>query len=145
MNLKQYEYLWDGSEDGWVLHHTDHVVWEITYLFSPEGPSKDEMVALHKIVPEFKDLPLSTVFKHLKGIQDYKDPSAYGNLEAKRLEDEIAKFGLKYKMSTMQIGGYLPVSKDSMVLIIEDDQTSTAVCKKMLEAGVPVVSHTHID
>jgi hypothetical protein len=145
MNIEQYKYLWDGSEEGWVLHHTDHVVWNITYLFSPEGPSKDEIVALRKVVPEFKNKALSLVLKKLKGVQDYTDESPYGNIEAKRLESKIGSLGLKYKINAEQIGGYLPVSKDNMALLIEDEKTSIAVCEKMLEAGVPVICHTHVD
>jgi hypothetical protein len=145
MNIEQYKYLWDGSEEGWALHHTDHVVWNITYLFSPEGPSKDEIVKLRKVVPEFKNKALSLVLKKLKGVQDYTDESPYGNIEAKRLESVIGSLGLKYKMNAEQIGGYLPVSKDNMALLIEDEKTSITVCEKMIEAGVPVICHTHVD
>jgi len=145
MNIEQYKYLWDGSEEGWVLHHIDHVVWNITYLFSSEGPSKDEIVALRKVVPELKNQSLSVVLKKVKGVQDYKVSYPYGNIEAKRLEHEAANLGLKYKLNAVQIGGYLPVSKENIALLIEDDKTSAAVCKKMLEVGVPVICHTHVD
>jgi hypothetical protein len=145
MNIEQYKCLWDGSEEGWVLHHTDHVVWSITYLFSPEGPSKDEIVALRKVVPEFKNKSLSFVVKKLKGVQDYTDESPYGNIEAKILESEIGSLGLKCTMNAEQMGGYLPVSKNNMAVLIEDEKICIAVCEKMLEAGVPVKYHTHVD
>lgn len=81
----------------------------------------------------------------MKGIQTYEDEYLYGNIEARRLESAVRNRGLEYKLDSVQIGGYLPVSKENMTLIIEDDQTNIAVCKKMLDAGVPVIYHTHID
>lgn len=145
MSIEKYQYLWDGSDEGWVLHFTDHVVWYITYLFSSLGPSKDEIVALRKVVPEFKGRTLSDVLKMVKSVQDYKVENSYGNIEAKRLGGEIRNLGLKFKMEAVQIGGYLPVSKDNVALVIEDDQINIAVCKKMLEAGVPVICCAHVD
>jgi hypothetical protein len=145
MNIEKYKYLWDGSEEGWTLHHIDQVVWIITYLFSSKGPTKDEIIALHKLVPSFKDKSLSFVLKNVKCVREYKDEYQYGNIEAKRLEGEINVLGLNYKTEAVQAGSYLPVSKDNMALIIEDKQTSIAVSKKMLEAGVPVICHTHVD
>lgn len=27
--VEAYRYLWDGSEEGWVLRHIDHAVWDV--------------------------------------------------------------------------------------------------------------------
>ena len=144
MNIDEFKYLWDGSEPGWFLQHIDHVVWHLIIRFDKNGPSNQEMIKLHKIVPELSLKKVASIYKDLKGRSNYRTQENYGNLESRKLYSQATELGLNAELESEQNGGYLPISKDNLALIIEDHSLANMVVKKMVEAGVKI-EEIHID
>lgn len=144
MSIEEFKYLWDGSETGWFLQHTDHVIWHLIFYFEKTGPSKQELSKLHKIVPELKSLKITSIYNNLKGHSIYRTQETYGNIESRRLFEKASALGLNVDLECKQIGGYLPISKDNFALIIEDDNLANRVIEKMIEAGVEIIE-IHVD
>ncbi|MCO7223377.1 hypothetical protein [Pleionea sp. CnH1-48] len=140
MKLDDLEYLWDGSDPGWQLHRIDSQVWRLIFRFAQGGPSNQEIIALRKVVPEFKKMKLLEVVCLLKGEGYYDTPDIFNDKECNNMAALATNLGLKFEIITEQSIGYLPVSKDNYALLIEDEELSLVVCEKMLEAGVPVVT-----
>ncbi|WP_299407268.1 hypothetical protein [Acaryochloris sp. IP29b_bin.148] len=144
MSIEEFKYLWDGSETGWFLQHIDRVEWRLIFYFGKTGPSNLELIKLHKIVPELKSLKITSIYNNLKGHAIYRTQEKYGNIESRRLFEQASALGLNVDLESKQVGGYLPISKDNCVLIIEDDNLANRVVGKMIEAGVEVVE-IHVD
>lgn len=144
MDIEEYCFLWDGSEDGWELHYTDHLIWTAKFHFGDSGASQKEIIALRKLIPELGKLSLSESVKMLKRETSYICKTHYGNIESRSLADESKVLGLKCELVSKQIGGYLPV-RNGLALVIEDEEISKIACQKMKDAGMPVIAHTHVD
>ncbi len=140
MNIEDYKYLWDGSQPGWALHYTDHVVWHLIFNFGYNGPGKKTIVKLHGFVPEFQNEKLPFVYKKVKGKSKYRTERYYEHIiEAKELERKAYDVGLNIELEPCQIGGYLPMYNRNIALAIDDDEMAKEIEKKMLEAGVKVI------
>lgn len=139
MSIEQFSYLWDGSEPGWELQHINRVEWSLEFSFSKTGPKKEDVVKLHKLLPELKSLKLSDVSRTLKNQGSYSTTERFGCIEARRICAEAYQLDLMVRKHEEQVGDYLPVSKDGHALLIEDDELANKVYKKMIEAGVKVV------
>ena len=144
MNIESYKYLWDGSEPEWILQYHDHIVWHIEFNFEGSGPNKNQIIQMHKIIPELHKEPLPVVYKILKGKHIYRTKEHYQNIEIKELERLCSELDFNFTTESKQIGGYLPISKDNYALLIEDEQIEKQVIKKMLESGVKV-EIIHVD
>lgn len=144
MSIEEFKYLWDGSENGWFLQHTDRVVWHLIIHFGEMGPSNLEIRKLHKIVPELNSKKVTSIYKELKGHSSYRTQENYGNIESRALHSQAIELGLNVELESKQIGGYLPISIDNSALIIEDDSLANMVVKNMIEAGVKIVE-VHVD
>jgi len=142
--IDEYRYLWDGSEPGWRLRETDFTVHYISFCFGECGPSKADVLALRRLLDEFRDRPMHEVWNQLRGSESYTIPRDFTNLEMRSLVERAERAGLTVTLDGEQRGGYLPISADGGALIIEDDELAKAVAEKMIAAGVPV-EHEHID
>ncbi len=144
MSIEDYKYLWDGTEPGWVLQHHDHTDWYLLFQFSDDGPSKEEIAKMHKCVPELREENLPYVYRILKGTSSFRTGEAVGNIEARDMHRTALELGLKVEMAADQISSYLPIYNEKQALLIEDEDLSQQIAKKMIEAGVPVVE-VHVD
>lgn len=61
-NLVDYSYLWDSTDDGWVLLYINRDVLLLTVKFSAEGPSLKEVAALRTAIPEFRSMSPAKAF-----------------------------------------------------------------------------------
>jgi hypothetical protein len=144
MSIKEFKYLWGGSEHGWFLQHIDHVLWHLIIHFGEMGPSNLEISKLHKILPELNSKKITSIYTELKGHSIYRTQENYGNIESRALYSQAIELGLNVELESEQIGGYLPISIDNFALIIEDASLANIVVKNMIEAGVKIVE-VHVD
>jgi hypothetical protein len=144
MSIEQFKYLWDGSEPGWFLKHIDRVVWHLIIYFEEIGPSKREMIDLHKILPELRFKNITLIYKELKGCLTYRTQESFGNVDSRALYSQAIELGLNVKLESKQIGGYMPISENNYALIIEDDNLARMVVDEMIKVGVKIVE-VHVD
>jgi hypothetical protein len=137
--MEEFKYLWDGSEPGWFLQRTDHIVWHLIIHFGETEPSKQEIVKLHQTVPELRSKTVTAIYQEMKGLSSYQTRETYGNIESRSLYAQLCEQGLNAELGSEQVGGYLPVSKDNCPLLIEDDGLAKIIVQKMIEAGVEIV------
>lgn len=144
MPIDEYRHLWDGSEPGWTLHRVEHIAWSVSFSFSETGPTPSEIVALRKLLDEFRNSSMPAVLQQLRGQSTYMMPYELGNIEMRQLVDSARELGLEVKAESIDRGGYLPVSSEGHALIIEDDDISAQVKERMIAAGVPITD-VHVD
>ena len=95
VEVEQYSYLWNESQQGWVLLCIDGQRFELTIEFAEGGPSAQEFGAIRKVVPEFRTLSLSSVFERLKA-QSSLQLGEFESSEARKLAQSCKDFGLTY-------------------------------------------------
>ena len=144
MNLQEYTYLWDGSQPGWTLTILDHVIWNFRFQFGAGGPSKSDIINLHKLLPEFERESLPHVYSILKACTSYTSKECLGNIEARHLSASAASLGLKVIFDSHNRGFYKANSENGKELTITDMVLGAMIAAKMKEAGLPV-QETHVD
>lgn len=143
MNLEKYQHMWDGSEPGWQLYKIDKTSWTLTIEFGHSGPTKKELMTLHKIIPELRSKKITDIYRELKTLNSYESNDVYGNIEAREIYELAQENGLNANLTSNQSINYIPVCKDNMVTLIEDDEVADKVKEKMLAAGVTIVNIHH--
>jgi hypothetical protein len=136
--LDEYRHLWDGSEPGWTLVRVDRVVWRLVFEFGESGPTQLEIASLRTLLDEFRDIPLSTVWKRLKGLRRYEPDQQYGDNDCRTLSERAAILGLRVQPIARDAGGCVPISPGGCALIIENNALAKEVTDRMREAGVPI-------
>jgi len=144
MSLDDYAHLWDGTETGWKLHHYDRKEWLVTFRFFSDGPTLEEIRKLRGLLDEFRDTPMSEVWKRLRGQASYALANTLSNLEMRRLTDNAKHLDLTVSVDPVDRSGYLPVYSDGSAMIIEEDVIAAEVARRMIEAGVEV-QEVHVD
>lgn len=144
MSLDEYAYLWNGTQPGWRLQYFCRMEWLITFRFSLNGPTLEEVRKLRGLPDEFRDTPTSEVWNRLRGQQSYTLADARSNLEMRRLTEDAGRLQLPVSVEARDDSGYLPVHVDGFALVIEDDTIADKVARRMIEAGVEV-EEIHVD
>ena len=139
MSIDEFKHIWDGSDPGWTLHHYRHSESTITFHFLESGPTSSEILALKKLLDEFRDRPMSEVFQELRGQSTYTLSRTLGNIESRNLTEASRRLGLKVKADAIDRSSYLPVRADGLAMLIEDDEEAAEVARRMIAAGVPVI------
>ena len=144
MSIDDYKYLWDGSQPGWELQRIDKIIWRVVFKFGESGPSKKEIVDLHKLLPEFKSKSVTEVYKILYDQSFYQLQDMLGNIEARSIYEEASKLGIMVEIESIDDSDYLVVFKDDHALIIDDNELYKLVVQKMIDKNVKV-NIVHID
>jgi hypothetical protein len=139
MSIDEFRHMWDGSEPGWTLHHYHRSESTITFHFLESGPTSSEILALKKLLDEFRDRPMSEVFQELRGQLTYTLSRTLGSMESYRLTEAARRLGLNVKVDAIDRSSYLPEHSDGYVSLIEDDELAAEVARRMIAAGVPVI------
>jgi hypothetical protein len=140
--VSQFARLWNGSEPGWVVqrHVEDRV--ELIVLFSYEGPTTREVVALRRVAQDLATKSASEVLLSLKAARSY----CLGTVEssrARKLRAECESLGLRLAARGRAITGYSIVNEQTAAyLLIEDAPTLQALAQEAIKRGLPVREST---
>jgi len=136
--IQQYQYLWDGSQPGWVLTRLcgSHV--DLSLTFGSAGPSNQELMALRRTISDYKSLPLSQVAGRLRGSR-LLSLGRFEPKEARTLTLICRQEGLNVVEEIVDAPKYLLTNEiTKMALVIEDDELAEAVRVAALRHGVVV-------
>lgn len=137
-DLSEFSFLWDGSEPGWTLIRGSHTEWTITVAFTSPGATVQDVRALRLAVPEFRDQTASSVFSAVRGVASIVVADSVGNTTCRERLQALERNGLKATAEARVIHWGQPMSKDQMVLLIEDEGLARAVAERMEREGLPV-------
>lgn len=140
--LAELSYLWTSGE--WTLAWVHHSRARLVLVFPAGRPSLQELLATRAVVPGLRNIPISVLKAELGTASEFI-VGEFGGMEARRLQMAALKRGLQTRLEDTSYTGYLPLSAQGSVLIIEDDELSRRVSDEMLLRGIPVVSHTESD
>lgn len=134
-----FQYLWDGSQPGWVLTRLYGNDVELSLKFEQtDGPSPRELMAVRRSVSEFKSLPLSQVIERLRGCPIFF-LGRFESRHARRVADACRNEGLSVLEKILDAPRFLPTNEiTNSVLLIEDDELAKCVYDLALQHGIPV-------
>lgn len=148
--LEVHKDLWD-RQNGWQLYASRVHQCEVTIIFAGDKPSVREINSVRK-------LGVYSIAKKYseQGIQAFKAEISAGkelNLgvvpgyEMRELETQAAELGLTLRVIDRSITQYLPFHPEtqSALLLHTPDDITQQIIQNMLDAGVPIVSHTEVD
>ncbi|WBR99981.1 hypothetical protein OU994_16795 [Pseudoduganella sp. SL102] len=137
-SVENYQYLWDGSQPGWVLQCLSGHYVDLSLTFGSVGPSNAELMAARRTVPEYASLPLNEVLAELRG-RHTLPLGRFLSDEARNVAATCRRQGLCVLEAVIKAPRYLPTNEVSQtVLLIEDDAIAREVFALALQHGVPV-------
>jgi hypothetical protein len=128
---------WDRSHD-YVLHRFRNDLTRVTIRFRDALPSVQELVALRRCLPQFRDVAPATLRSQ---IGDSRQLSLGGmpTQEARSVIESAQAQGLEVVAESASFVSYLPYDRTTgCAWLIEDDAEAAAVAQAMLLEGVPV-------
>jgi hypothetical protein len=138
--LEEFQYLWDGT-DTWTLHVSYHSRVELKIAFNSEHPTVTEIIAVRKLLEEYRHMPVHQL-KEKIGNSKVLSIGEYSTSEAEPITLNASKLGLSVMEKDSSRTEYLPYDQENqLALLIDNDELSEQIIKKMLEAGVPIVGH----
>jgi hypothetical protein len=136
--IKTYQYLWDGSQPGWVLNRLYGHYVDLSLTFSPGGPSNGELMAVRRTVLEYKSRSLSEVVLALRGRQALP-LGRFLSDEAREIATACRHEGLAVLEDIIETPRYVLRNEITGIgLLIEDNALKTQVCAAAVQNGVPV-------
>lgn len=128
---------WDRSHD-FVLHRIWNDLTRVTIRFRAPSPSLQELAAIRRCLPEFRNTSPAEV-RHRIGDSQELLLGVLPTREARRVIDSAQSEGLQAIPESASYVSYLPFDRTTgCAWLIEDDDEAAAVAQAMLEAGVPV-------
>jgi hypothetical protein len=128
---------WDRSGD-WEVQRTFHERHRLTILFSETGPSNQELLAVRRCFPQFRDTPPA----QLKALVSEAGKLCLGELpgrDARRLAELAERAGLHPLIENASYISYLPFDRATgCVLLVEDEAEAKLVADEMIAAVFPV-------
>jgi hypothetical protein len=126
---------WDRSHD-YVLHRFWNDLTRVTIRFGAAPPSAQEIVALRRCLPQFRNIAPAALRDQIGDSQQL----SLGELpEARRLIEAAEAQGLAVVAECASCVSYLPYDRTTGCLwLIENDAEAAAVAEAMLREGVPV-------
>src|SRR5262245_11770109 len=128
---------WDRSHD-YVLHRFWNDLTRVTIRFREAPPSVQELVALRRCLPQFRDVAPATLRGQIGdsrqlSLGEMPTPEARSVIEAAQAQ------GLEVVAESAAFVSYLPFDRTTgCAWLIEDDAEAAAVARAMLKEGVPV-------
>lgn len=135
-DLDEFAYLWDGSQPGWELHWTNHLVWRVTVHLTG-GSSPGEVSRLRKLIPELGAMSALHAYRAVQGQTSIPYPGELGNIEKGSVLRRAEELGLRVTAEVRDCSGGVPY-RDGFVLHIEDEDLVRRVCDKMRASGCRV-------
>jgi hypothetical protein len=135
---QEYEYLWDGSDPGWVVCQHDEDREELRVVFAQGQPSLEEIRALRSVISEWRSRSAGEILAALRGqagllLGDFESGEAWalrGKCEAAGLRlERRGTHRLSYRFINKRTG---------RGLMIEDEMIAHAVAKEAIERGLTV-------
>ena len=136
--METYNYLWDGSEPGWViLRHTEDRV-SLTVVFGNDGASVKDIMALRKVVPTLAQMSASEALHDLRGIKSF-GLGEFDSVEWPALDKKCRELGLTPQKTGCQHTHDLLVNeKTGQTLIIEDATLAKQVIDEAIKRGLAI-------
>ncbi len=128
---------WDHSHD-YVLCRFWNDLTRVTIRFQVSPPSVQELAAIRRSLPEFRNMAPAAVRGRI-GDSQQLSLGVLPTPEARRVIESAQAEGLEVIAESASFVSYLPFDRTTgCAWLIEDDEEAAAVAQAMLEAGVPV-------
>jgi hypothetical protein len=128
---------WNHAHD-WVVQRCYHELSCVTIRFERGMPSLDELRAVRRCLPQFRDTPpgeLRTTIGAMGALHLERMPTG----ESLRLAEAARLAGLNVVTDNASFLSYLPYNRTTgCAWLIEDDTEAQAVAEAMISTGVPV-------
>lgn len=136
--MREYEYLWNGTEPGWVVLCVRKQRLALSLAFSREGPTVQDIKAMRSVLPEYSLLSATEVMSRLRG-KALIDLGRFESREGRRIVVACREKGLEVQ-ELVQDGPvyHLFNEQTKHALIIEDDLLAKEVLEAALNFGMPV-------
>jgi hypothetical protein len=138
-SVDRYQYLWDGTEAGWVLLRINRWTVSLSVVFADEGSTAADVKALRRAIPSLGALSAADALASLRGRQRV-ELGEFEAREARRVAGACRKAGLVVLEEAQDRSGYVPFNESTNSgLVIEDDALHEAVMEAALQHGVAVM------
>jgi hypothetical protein len=128
---------WDHSHD-WVVQRFYNDLTRVMIRFERGGPSLNELIALRRCLPQFRDTPPAKLQDAI-GSTGLIDLGAMPTPDAKRLIKVTQAAGLDVQSENVSFIRFLPFDRTTgCAWLIENDAEARFVAEAMIAAGVPV-------
>lgn len=138
MDLSEFEYIWDGSDPGWVLSRSNEVRWRIELLFGSEGAALQDVQRARAVPGPFADLPAAQALRQLRGQRRCLFGDTYSEAQCRRTAQRLEAVGLTTSLVATMDNTGLPLSPNRSALLIENEDLAAAVSREMYRRGLPV-------
>lgn len=136
--IHTYQYLWEGSQPGWVLTRLNGNYVDLLLKFELGGPSTPELMAVRRSVQEFKSMPLNQIIEQLRGCSTYS-LGRFESKEASRVAASCVNENLNVVEEIIDVPKFLPINKiTNSVLLIEDNELAERGYESALQHGISV-------
>ncbi|MBA8733426.1 hypothetical protein AAFM71_05080 [Chromobacterium violaceum] len=136
-SVEEFSYLWDGSEEGWVLWRIRDDRSQISLNFDTAGPSISQIKILKKIIPAYQALSASELLKALRGKSCLELEELSGR-EAKVIADKLKQAGMQCIEKVSRRIRYGFIKNGSMFLTVENDLLHQAVVERAIKECMPM-------
>jgi hypothetical protein len=128
---------WDRSHD-FVLHRFWYDLTRVTIRFRDVPPSVQELLALRRCLPQFRDVAPATLRSRI-GDSRQLSLGEMPTPEARSVIEAVQAQGLEVVAESESFVSYLPYDRTTgCAWLIEDDAEAAAVAQAMLQEGVPI-------
>lgn len=111
-------------------------------IFENERASVQEIIAVRKLVEKFRNQPVSKVKAEI-GMLKELDLGVLSSTETHSFCEKASSLNLNVVVTNASFTSYLPINqKTNIALIIENDALADLISQKMLDSGIPIISHT---
>ena len=136
--LQDYAYIWDGTQQGWVLLRTNRQSMALTVTFGEGGPNLKDVAAMRSAVAKLGAMRPSDAFAALKGMAAFQ-LGTFASEEGRRLQSKCSKQGLNVTTEHVDLSSYLLFNvATNRALLIEDECLAEQVHQEALARGVLV-------
>lgn len=136
--LQDFAYVWNGTQQGWVLLRTNRQSMSLTVTFGEGGPNLKDVAAMRSAVAKFGAMPPSDAFAALKG-QAAVALGTFASEEGRRLKNKCSQHGLNIMTEPVDLSSYLLFNVvTNRALLIEDEFLAEQVHQEALARGILV-------
>ena len=143
-DLEQYKHIWDGSEN-WGLIQYNASLTKLEVHFVSDVPTVAEIIALRKLIPEYRNLPLKEIKLKL-GSSGYLLLGTFSGHEAISIYYRGINLNLDMERHDVSTIYYQIIEQATeTVLTIENKDLERRIAQTMLEHGIPIVGYVEVD
>jgi len=120
-----------------VRHNRDQLA--LAVCFRGASPTTDEIAALRRVIPEYREKPAAEVVAAIRGIGQV-DLGVRSGMEARRLMKNADLQGLKIVAKDASVTIWQPRDLTAQqALLLEDEEEAERIAAMLIEAGIRVV------